>query len=154
MKNNKPSEWTKQDLGVVTCHKRTKDQTFLEMCEEFMGTRDPKELVKYSFTLPQIEEMTKEPEKYGLRTDTWTNFFLVPNKEGGVSVVPVPRPDSRWDFDAYGLGLAYVWNVGLRFFSRNLTLRPSDTLTLSEPDSLKQAIEVVKASGYKIFKEI
>ena len=118
------------DIGAVRFHQLDTPMTFLEAKEKFV-VKD-----ENCFTLPQIEECIKDPEKYGLRTDGWGNFFFVQNKEGSVSVVDVYRHDvglwvvgvSRLDFDVR-------WGVGRRFFSRNsksMKLESSDSLTLSE----------------------
>lgn len=143
-------DWPDEEIGEVKSF--SMGITFLEACEKYTGTKDEKELLKYSFTLPQIEMMTNNPKKYDLETDGRLNFFLVPSKNI-VSVVSVYRSGRQWVVYVYRLARDHVWYDERRFFFRNLNLKPSDSLTLSEPDSLKQAMAVVKASGYKIIRE-
>jgi hypothetical protein len=139
-------EWNDIELGEVSSFPTS--GTFQETCEKHVHTKDGKELLKYSFTLPQIEEIMKDPEKYALKTDGWSNLFLVPDKYGGVSVVDADRDGGRWGVSVYGLGDDSVWDDDNRFFFRNLSISPSDSL------SLENALKVVKEAGYLVFKQM
>jgi hypothetical protein len=74
------------------------------------------------YTLTQIEELTKLQDSgvdVGLLKNGWATFFLVLNKQGGVSVVHVYRFDGPWYVYVYSLDNDYVWPAEHRFFSRN-----------------------------------
>ena len=128
--------WLPKKQNVVKVSKPTPCDyatplTFLEMAQKFYGTTDVKELLKKTFSLTEIEAYTKDPEKYGLKTDGWGNLFFVEEKNGGVSVVGIGRgDDGRWSVHVGGLDRVDRWSLEHRFFSRNLdsrTLGNSDT---------------------------
>jgi hypothetical protein len=116
--------------GKLSVWQLEKELTFKEMAQALLGvdeesiTNLSKALIANGHTVvpSQIEafiERAEAGEKTGLNTDGWANFFLVEDKNGGVSVVGVVRLDGQWDVDVYRLGYAYRWGVGRRFFSRN-----------------------------------
>lgn len=139
-----PEEQKDLELGSVKSFPM--GMTFLEACEKYAGTKDEKELLKYAFTLVHIESMLEQPERYELKTDGYSNLFLVENNEGGVSVVSARQLDVQWLVRVDRLGDDDEWLGGGHFFFRNLTLENSDTLTLA------QAIEICKKAGLLVFE--
>lgn len=129
--------------GEVTVIERTKEQTFLEMAQEYLGTTDTKQIAKHALTLPMVEKLIENADANGLRTDGYHNFFFVEDNDGGVSVASVDRGDSRWFayVDRHGsrwhafvfrLGLGGRWYTDYRLLIRNLDAK---TLGRSGPVS-------------------
>ncbi|MEK7607339.1 MAG: hypothetical protein AAB484_00200 [Patescibacteria group bacterium] len=117
--------------GQFTVHQLEKELNFKEVAQAILGVDEAplNDLAKgiiekgHTVVLPQIEsliERTDTGENTGLRTDGYANFFFVINKEGGVSVVNVPRYGGRrWNVYVYHFGNGLRWDVEHRFFSRN-----------------------------------
>ena len=138
-----PKKQKIEDIGAARFHQLETPMTFLEAKEKFV-VKD-----ENCFTLPQIEECIKDPEKYGLRTDGWGNFFFVQNKEGSVSVVRVDWLVGGWCVRAYSVGHVSAWYADSRVFSRNsksVKLESSDSLTLSD------IVVEVKGKRYKLIE--
>ncbi len=115
--------------GDITTIKLNKEQTFLEMAQEYLGTTDPKKIEKHCLTLPMVEKIIAEyPNE--LHTNGRLNFFFVKSKDG-VSVVDAARGYQRWGAVVYRLKDSYHWRVGDIFLVRNLGhSESSDSLSL------------------------
>ena len=145
-----PEKQPKQS-GEVTVIVRTKDQTFIEMAEQYIGSSDPAILKKHTLTLPMVEKLIQDAEANGLCTDGWGNFFFVEDKDDGVSVARVNRDGSRWYADVHRLGRDRRWDAGIRLLVRNVD---ASKLGRSDTFSLEQAVQMCKEAGYKVSKEL
>lgn len=143
--------------GKVTVIIRDKEQTLLEMAQEYLGTTDPEKIKPYCLTLPMAEKMIEE-RSAELRTDGYANFFFVEtgNEEEPVSVADVDRGDPRWYANVRRLGSDDRWHADRRLLVCNL-----DTKTLGglEPvldfdSDLSVAIAKVKGAGYEVIKRM
>lgn len=143
--------------GKVMVIIRDKEQTFLEMAQQYLGTTDPEKIKPYCLTLPMAEKMVEE-RSAELRTDDYTNFFFVEtgNEEEPVSVARVYRDGPRWYASVDRLGSDRRWHAGPRLLVCNL-----DTKTLGglEPvldfdSDLSVAIAKVKGAGYEVIKRM
>lgn len=125
--------WLSKELPIVEDGKVSyktleKDMTFKEMVQEFLGSTDIEVIKNHSFSLQQIEKMTKDPEKYRLLTNGYANIFLIidGDKVFGLSVL---RRDD-WRVFICSFGYVGVWSPGRRFFSRNSPLESKTLGTL------------------------
>lgn len=121
-----------EQSGAVSVIIRDKNQTFLEMAQEYLGTQDPHKIKQYCLTLPMVEKLIEEHSNE-LRTDGYANFFFVEtgNEDNPVSVACVDRGDSRWCAHVSWLGYDCRWDAAFRLLVRNLDTRVlSDTRTL------------------------
>lgn len=103
--------------------------TFLQAVQEYLGMQGDVATLSQQLkirncitTLPTIESLIGQQEiggDVGLRTDGYTNFFFVEDKDGSVSVVFALRFGGRWDVRVFRLDFGLLWIVGCRFFFRN-----------------------------------
>lgn len=119
-----------EQSGAVSVIIRDKDQTFLEMAQEYLGTQDPHKIKQYCLTLPMVEKLIEEHSDE-LRTDGYANFFFVEtgNDKDPVSVAIVSRVTSGWYAGARRLGRGRRWFADFRLLVANL-----DTSTLGNSD--------------------
>lgn len=123
--------------GEITVITRDKEQTFLEMAQEYLGTTDPEKIKPYCLTLPMVEKMIEE-RREELCTEGWANFFFVETgkEEEPVSVAHVRRDAPGWSADVGRFGDDGRWHAGPRLLVRNLDASklgnsgPSDTQSL------------------------
>lgn len=133
-----PEEWQVIEEGKVSFETFTEPMTFLQVCKEFLKTEEPKELLKYSFTLPEIEKMLDSED---LDHTGYANFFLVKEKNKRVSVVYAARFGGRWYVYVSRLDYGHVWGLGGRFFFRNKPSGLSDPLDTSDLETRVKDLE-------------
>ena len=126
-----PEVQAAQSAVKITAHQLARGAEFVEMVQGLFGTTETNiaALSRLAieagqvFTLTQIEvliERQEAGEDAGLRIDgRGDNFFLVVNKERGVSVVRASRGNRMWYVYLDSLEDDSLWLAGSRFFSRN-----------------------------------
>lgn len=132
--------------GDVTVLELTKEMTFLEMAEHFLGTTDPKEIRKHALTLPMVEKMVESADTNGMHTNGYGNFFFVENEDGSVSVGRVGRGvgDRRCRADVYELSDGDRWRADFRLVVCNLDTRNLETsVPVSDLEARISTIEEV-----------
>jgi hypothetical protein len=140
------------------------DATFNEQNFEVLEM-DKDATFKEIFTQPEKMAMTQdqilsfvENHKDKLRTNGYATFFLLKNNEDFFVVFVYLYDDGRLEVYVSPFSYGSVWRAG----GRHRVVVPQLTLESSDPESLRpsvslalsQAIDLVKMSGYKIFKEI
>ena len=125
-----PEDQVAEGEGGFSISKLEKQACFKKFLDFQIG-RETADLVElstelkrhgYTTTLTRIEALIEEQESctdVGLRTDGYTNFFLVLDTEGNVCVVGVFRSGRQWGVGVYRLGYDYEWDAGNQLFLRN-----------------------------------
>lgn len=92
-----------------------------------------------TFSLVEIENLIDRTDKGEdcLKTDGRYNFFPVKSKDGISVVHAIRNGDRRWYVGVDRFDDECRWIVEFRFFSRNSTLKPSDTSLENRISSLE-----------------